>query len=89
MVQQESFQRLAEVLDEVEAIDHLHRLGCPSANAIGVEVTAITTADGDRRMLGQPGGDAGRRGPCRSPAGPCRADECSAHTLRLRLGDAR
>ena len=61
MVQQERFQCLAEVLDEVEAIDHLHCLRRPSANAIGVEVTAIATDDGDRRMLGQPGGDAGRR----------------------------
>jgi hypothetical protein len=61
MVQQGRSQCPAEVLDEVEAIDHLYRLRRPSANAIGVEVTAIATDDGDRRMLGQPGGDAGRR----------------------------
>jgi hypothetical protein len=54
-VQQEGFQRLAEVLDEVEAIDHLHRLGCPPANPVGVEVAVIATDDGDRGMLGQPG----------------------------------
>jgi hypothetical protein len=45
----------------VEAIDHLHRLGCPPANAVGVEVTAIATDRGDRRVPGEPGGDAGRR----------------------------
>ena len=61
VVEQEGFQGLAEVLDEMKAIDHLHRLGCPPANAVGIEVTAIATDDGDRRMLGQPGRDTGGR----------------------------
>ena len=58
MVDQEGFQGLAEVLDEMEAIDHLHGLGRPPANAIGVEVAPIATDHADRRMLGQPGRDA-------------------------------
>ena len=61
MVEQEGFQGLAEVLDEMKPVDDLHRLGRPPANAVGVEVAAITTDDGDRRMLGQPGGDTGGR----------------------------
>ena len=61
VVEQEGFQGLAEVVDEMKAVDDLHRLGCPPANAIRIEVTAITTDDGDRRMLGQPGRDAGGR----------------------------
>jgi hypothetical protein len=61
VVEQDGFQGLTEVLDEVEAIDHLHRLGRPPAHALGVEVTAIATDRGDRRMLGEPGRDAGRR----------------------------
>ena len=61
VVEQEGFQGLAEVLDEMEAIDHLHRLGCPPANAVGIEVAPITADHGDRRMLGQPGRDAGGR----------------------------
>ena len=61
VVEQKGFQGLAEVLDEMEAIDDLHRLGGPPANAVGVEVTAITADDGDRRMLGQPGRHAGGR----------------------------
>ena len=47
------------VVDEMKAIDHLHRLGCPPANTVGVELAPITTDDGDRRMLGQPGRDGG------------------------------
>jgi hypothetical protein len=48
-------------MDQMEAIDHLHRLGGPSANAVCIEVTAITADDGDRRMLDEPGRDAGGR----------------------------
>ena len=55
MVDQQGFQGLAEVLDQMKPIDHLHRLGCPPANAVGIEVTPIAADDGDRRMLGQPG----------------------------------
>jgi hypothetical protein len=61
VVEEERFQRLAEVLDQMKAVDHLHRLGCPPANAVGVEVAPIATDHGDRRMLRQPGRDAGGR----------------------------
>jgi hypothetical protein len=61
VVAQHGFQGLTEVLDPVKPIDHLHRLGCPSANPVGVELAPIATDDGDRRMLGEPGRDAGRR----------------------------
>ena len=61
MVDQEGFQRLAEVLDQMKPIDHLHGVGCPPANAVGVEVAPIATDDGDRRMLGEPGRDGGGR----------------------------
>jgi hypothetical protein len=57
VVAQEDFQGLAEVLDEMEAIDHLYGLGRAPANAIGVEVAPITTDHADRRILGQPGRD--------------------------------
>jgi hypothetical protein len=59
VVQQEGFQRLAEVLDEVEAVDHLHRPGCPPANAVRIQVAAIATDHGNRGMLSEPGRDAG------------------------------
>ena len=52
---QEGFNGLAEVADEMEAVHDLHRLGCPSTNAVRIEVTAITADDGDRRLLFQPG----------------------------------
>ena len=54
MVDEESFQRLAEVLHEMKPVHHLHRLGCPPANAVGVEIAPIPTDHGDRRMLSQP-----------------------------------
>ena len=40
VVDQEGFQRLAEVLDEMKPIDDLHRVGCPPANAVGIQVDA-------------------------------------------------
>jgi hypothetical protein len=46
---------------EREPIDDLHRLRCPPAHAVGVEVTAIGTDHGYGGMLGQPGRDAGGR----------------------------
>jgi hypothetical protein len=59
VVDEERFQRLAEVLDQVKAIDHLHGLRGPPANAVGVQVAAIAADDGDRRMLGEPGHHGG------------------------------
>jgi hypothetical protein len=61
VVEEEGFQGLAEVLDEMEAVDDLHRLGRPPADAVGVEVAPITADHGDGGMLGQPGRDAGGR----------------------------
>jgi hypothetical protein len=43
VIDQERFHRLTEVMDEMKAIDHLHRLGCPPANAVVVQVTAVAT----------------------------------------------
>jgi hypothetical protein len=59
VIEQEGFQDLTEVLDEVEAVDHLHGRRRPPADAVGVEVAAIPTDDGDRRVLAQPGRHAG------------------------------
>jgi hypothetical protein len=61
MVAQEGFHGLAEMVDQMNAVDDLPRLGCPPANTVGVEVAPIATAHGNRRMLRQPGRDAGDR----------------------------
>ena len=49
------FDGFAEILHEMKAINHLHRLRCPPTNAVRIAVTPITADDGDRRMLSQPG----------------------------------
>jgi SAM-dependent methyltransferase len=51
-------QGAAQVLG-VNISPEMVRLGRAPAHAVGVEVTAITTDDADRRMLGQPGRHAG------------------------------
>jgi hypothetical protein len=51
VIDQEAFQGLAEVVDEMKAVDHLYRLGGSLANAVGVQVAAIAADDGARRML--------------------------------------
>jgi hypothetical protein len=61
VVDQQGFQRLAEVLDQVKPVHHLRGLGRPPANTVGVELAPVATDDGDRRMLGQPDGDGGSR----------------------------
>ena len=61
MVDQEGLQGLAEVLDEMEPIDHLHGIGRAPANAIRVQVAPITADHRNRRMLGEPCRDAGGR----------------------------
>jgi hypothetical protein len=60
-VDEEGLQGLAEVADEMKAVDDLDRLGCPPANPVGVVVAPIATDDRDRRMSDQPGGDTGGR----------------------------
>jgi hypothetical protein len=45
----------------MKAIDDLHRLGRPLANAIRRERTPIATDHGDRRVPGEPSGDYRRR----------------------------
>jgi hypothetical protein len=40
---QERLEGFAEVFDEMNAVDHLDGLGCPPANTIGVEDTAVPT----------------------------------------------
>jgi len=40
-------------------IDHLHRLGCPPANAIRVKVAPIAAHHRNHGILGEPGGHAG------------------------------
>ena len=59
MVNEEGLQRLAEVVDQMTAVDDLHGLRGPPANAVGVQVAAIAADDGDRRMLGEPGRHSG------------------------------
>jgi hypothetical protein len=58
---QEDLNGFAEVLHEMKAIDDLHRVGGPLANAVRIEGAPIPTDHGDRGMLGQPGRDAGGR----------------------------
>jgi hypothetical protein len=53
-VDQVGFQGLAEVLDEMKPVNHLDSVGPSAADAIRIQVTAIATDDGDRRMLGEP-----------------------------------
>jgi hypothetical protein len=55
VVSQERLHRLAEVVHEMKTIDHLHRVGRPPANTIGVQDTAIATHRRYGRMPGQPG----------------------------------
>src|SRR5687767_5362270 len=45
----------------MKPIDHLHRLGCAPAHAVGIQVAAIATDRRDGGMLGQPGRDGGGR----------------------------
>jgi hypothetical protein len=61
VVEEEGFQGLAEVLDEMEAIDHLYSRRRAPANAVSVQVAPIAADHGDRPMLCQPGRDAGGR----------------------------
>jgi hypothetical protein len=61
VVAQEDFQGLAEVLHEMEAINHLDGRGRASANAIGVEVAPIPADHRNCRMLREPCRDAGGR----------------------------
>ena len=77
VVEQEGFQDLTEVLDEMEAIDHLHGLGCPPANAVGIEVTPIAADHADRRML-RP--TTPRRSRPSGPAAGPRRDESTRST---------
>ena len=58
---EEGLDGFAQVFDQMKPIDHLHGLGCPTANALGVEGTPVPTDYGDRRMLREPGGHALRR----------------------------
>jgi hypothetical protein len=53
VIDQEGFQGLAEVLDEMEPVHNLHGLRHPPANAVGIEVAAIAADHGDGGMLGQ------------------------------------
>jgi hypothetical protein len=61
VVDQKGLQGLAEVLDEMEPIDHLHGIGRAPANAIRIQVAPITADHRNRRMLGEPCRDAGGR----------------------------
>jgi hypothetical protein len=59
MVDQECLQCLAEVVDQMKAVDDLQGSGRAPANAVGVELAAIAADDGDARMRGEPGGHGG------------------------------
>jgi hypothetical protein len=61
VVDQEGLQGLAEVLHQRQPLDHGYGVGGPPAQALGVAVAPIATDDRDRRMLGEPGRDAGGR----------------------------
>jgi hypothetical protein len=58
LVVEEGLDRFAEVFDQMKAIDHLHGLGGPTVNPLGVEGTPVPTHHADRGMLRQPGGHA-------------------------------
>jgi len=61
---QEIRQRLTQRGQQMEAIHHLERLGCPLAGPVGVDLRAVTTEHDDLGMLAQPG-RAGRGRPIR------------------------
>jgi hypothetical protein len=42
VVEQGAYQDLTEVLDQMEPVDHRHRLGHAPAHAVGVQVAALT-----------------------------------------------
>jgi hypothetical protein len=62
VVDQDGFQGLAEVMDEMKPIDHLHSIGQPAVAAVRIQVTPIAANHRHRGMLGQPG-----RHRCRGP----------------------
>jgi hypothetical protein len=49
------------LVHQMNAINNQHRVGGPLANTIRIQGTAIATDHGDRRMLGELGGDGCRR----------------------------
>lgn len=54
LVDQARFHGFAQILHEMEPIDHLQRLGSTPANAIGIQLTPITTNDGNTRIACEP-----------------------------------
>src|SRR5207248_1620763 len=46
LVVQKGLDRLAQIFDQMKAINHLHGLRCPTPNALGIEGTAVPTDDG-------------------------------------------
>ena len=52
MIEQDGFQGLTEVVDEMTPVHDLHGLGCSPANAAGIEVTPIPADHTDGGMLG-------------------------------------
>jgi hypothetical protein len=51
VVDQQGFQRLAEVLDQVQPIHHLHGLGRPPAHTVGVELAPVAAALHNKSIL--------------------------------------
>ena len=51
---QEAFERVAEVLQEVEAVGDLYRRGRTARRAVGVEVAAVARDEGDGRVRAEP-----------------------------------
>ena len=60
-MEQELFQGIDEIVDQVPAISNLGRLRRAARDTIGVQTAAVTRRDGHRGMGLQPRGDAVRR----------------------------
>jgi hypothetical protein len=57
LVEQELLERLAEIVQQVPAVDDLPGGGCPARRRVGVEAAAIACDRGDAGVLLEPGRD--------------------------------
>ena len=58
LVLEEAIQCVPEILDEMKPIGDLDGIRSTAGRAVGVEIAAVTTDQGDAGMGGEPGRDA-------------------------------
>ena len=58
LVLEEAIQRVPEILDEMKPIGDLYGSRSTAGRAVGVEIAAVATDQGDTGMGGEPGRDA-------------------------------